>query len=585
MIARSENPVARPSHGSDAPFRDRRFHAPGVRPGVAGGVRAGYLALCADNAHNPGPLVVQDASAEQDALKNSVRDVNSFTSAAPLADGPEETAHVSPGYPYLLGLLARYVAANQFDSTVRWIQCGLGALTAGLYYLFARRAFRSLAVGVLAGMLCAVHPFWVVDTAAINDGTLASFLVGLVLFTGARSSQVGGPFSSLLYGLSLAGMALTRAALLPFAFVGLAWFLWRSRPLPSGWLAALLGFLGFVIGIAPWTIRNWQVYGEPTPIVDSAYLHLWMGNNPRADGGPVAVEDVLPPEKVQELKEIKKQPARTPTSAQSLGRRCGATRRPCRCAGCNPASRSSTARAPWAGTSRGGPDAAANAVAAGLPGSRHGGAAAGRRTETPPAPAPKPVPMPDFLGSSYAVIFGWTLFGVDRAGAAGLALVLRLAGGVDAGRAGGDLDSVAVRPQPRGSAVGAAPAAGRRAAVLHGVRAVVLPAGRRRYSMERRQGGEPAAAVRDRTETRPLRITVASPTISFLPFQRHLHVLLLAVALDRQRHRVANLVLVQRGVEVAARLHRLAVHRRDHVAELDVAVLVASRRLQADFGS
>lgn len=279
---------------------------------LAGGVRAGYLALCADNAHNSGSLIVQDRADEPDllALVHSVKDNNAFTSAAPLSDGPEETAHASPGYPWALGMLARYIPTDQFDSTIRWIQCVLGALTAGLYYLFARRAFRSLAVGVVAGMLCGLHPFWVVDTAAINDGTLASFLLGLVLFTGARAGQTGGPFASLLYGLSLAGMALVRAALLPFAFVGLAWFLLRSRRQPSGWLGALLAFLGFVIGVAPWAIRNWQVYGEPTPIVDSAYLHLWMGNNPKADGGPVAVEDMLPPEKVRELKEIKKQPER-----------------------------------------------------------------------------------------------------------------------------------------------------------------------------------------------------------------------------------------------------------------------------------
>jgi 4-amino-4-deoxy-L-arabinose transferase-like glycosyltransferase len=280
---------------------------------LAGAVRAGYLVRAADNGRNAGPLVVQDAPADADLqqLIKSVKDNNAFVSAAPLADAPEETAHASPGYPYLIGMTARFIAPDRLDSTVRWGQCILGALTAGLYYLFARRAVRSLAVGVLAGALCALHPFWIVDTAAINDGTLASFLVGLVLFVGARASQTGGPFTSLLYGLALAGTALVRAALLPFAFVALAWFLLRSRRMPSGWLGALLSFLGFVIGLAPWTIRNWQVFGEPTPIVDSAYLHIWMGNNPKADGGPVDVAE-LPPDQVNELKEVKKQPARYP---------------------------------------------------------------------------------------------------------------------------------------------------------------------------------------------------------------------------------------------------------------------------------
>src|SRR5665213_861579 len=56
-----------------------------------------------------------------------------------------------------------------------------------------------------------------------------------------------------------------------------------------------------------------------------------------------------------------------------------------------------------------------------------------------------------------------------------------------------------------------------------------------------------------------------------LPFQRHLHVLFLAVAFDGQRHRVADLVRIKRRVEVADLLHRLAVHRRNQVAESHVA--------------
>ena len=278
---------------------------------LAGALRAGYLVRAAGNGQNAGPLIVQDGADQADLqqLIHSVKDNSTFVAAAPLADAPEETAHASPGYPYLIGWTARLVAPGQLDLTVRWGQCVLGALTAGLYFLFARRAFRCLGVATLTGVLCALHPFWIVDTAAVNDGTLVSFLVGLSLFVGARAGQTGGPFASLLYGLTLAGAALVRAALLPFAFVGLAWFLLHSRRMPSGWLGALLAFLGFVIGLAPWTIRNWQVFNEPVPIVDSAYLHFWMGNNPAANGGPVDVKN-LTTEQLEELKNIKKQPER-----------------------------------------------------------------------------------------------------------------------------------------------------------------------------------------------------------------------------------------------------------------------------------
>jgi Dolichyl-phosphate-mannose-protein mannosyltransferase len=376
---------------------------------IAGGVRAGYLMLAADNGRNAGPLVVQDVAGDADLqqLIRSVKEGNSFSSVAPLADAPEETAHASPGYPYVVGMTARLVAPDRLDSTVRWGQCVLGALTAGLYYLFARRAFRSLAVGVLAGMLCALHPFWIVDTAAINDGTLASFLVGLSLFVGSRAGQTGGPFASLLYGLALAGAALVRAALLPFAFVALAWFLLRSRRMPGGWLGALLSFLGFVIGLAPWTIRNWQVFGEPTPIVDSAYLHVWMGNNPKADGGPVDVE-TLSTEQLEELKHTKKQPERY----ARMGRIAWDEMR--RDPPAVPQHRLMSGLAFFFGQREMGPEHRVVDVA----------------TITPDAtlisgvgliaePAPMPMPMPKELAESYEGVFLWTVLGVTVLGLLG----------------------------------------------------------------------------------------------------------------------------------------------------------------------
>jgi 4-amino-4-deoxy-L-arabinose transferase-like glycosyltransferase len=254
---------------------------------AAAGARAGYLWSCADSGRTGGPLLVQDRPAELDVLVRNLKEHGRFAGPAPFAAGEEVTAHVAPGYPYLLSGLARLVDPAALDSTVRWVQCGLGALTAGLYFLFARRVFGNLTVATLAGLFGAFHPFWVIDTAAVADGTLAGFLLALALLLGVRAVQTSGPFASLLFGLTLAGLALVRAALLPFAFVAVAWFLFRSRGLARGWLCALLAFLGFANGLAPWMVRNFQLFREPVPVVDSAYLHLWVGNNPHADGGPL----------------------------------------------------------------------------------------------------------------------------------------------------------------------------------------------------------------------------------------------------------------------------------------------------------
>src|SRR5215831_429568 len=311
---------------------------------VAAGVRVVYVIGQADKGHSTGPLLVKEPSprltalppstqlrgksdpTELDALVHNLSKENRwFGSLAPLARGEEKTAHVSPGYPWLLSWLAKPASGSNLDSLVRWIQCGLGALTAVLYFLFAHRAFRSRVVATLAGLLCALHPFWVVNTAALNDGTVTAFLLGLVLYLGVLATQTAGAFASLLYGLALAGLALVRAPLLPFAFVAVMWFLLRCRRVERGWLCALLAFLGFANGLGPWTLRNFHAFNKPVPVVDSAYLHLWMGNNRYSDGGPQSESVLLAalaerrgvePEKLREdLSQIKSQPERYRTLA------------------------------------------------------------------------------------------------------------------------------------------------------------------------------------------------------------------------------------------------------------------------------
>src|SRR5262249_23740918 len=160
---------------------------------------------------------------------------------APFADKEELTAHTSPGYPWLVGELKRLLPADApTDPYVRWLQCILGTLTAGLYYLVARRVFPGRTVAVLTGLFCALHPFWIIATPAVNDGVLATFLLAACFWLGVRGAQVEGALTSLFFGLALAALALVRAALLPFAFVALLWFLRHSRRVSGGWQVALL---------------------------------------------------------------------------------------------------------------------------------------------------------------------------------------------------------------------------------------------------------------------------------------------------------------------------------------------------------
>lgn len=285
---------------------------------LAAGLRAGYLHVAADNGGGAPAIVVQgDGAPVHDpredpgrqeppvALQELVQHLTEqggFAAQAPLTEQSEPTAHVAPGYPWLVAQFGRLDASP--DRWVRWAQCVLGSLTAGCLYLFAHRAFGSMIVAFVAGLLAAVHPFWIINTAELNDGVVAAFLLAAALLLGTRGSQSGGAFTSLLFGLSLAGLAMVRAATLPFAMVALLWFLYQCKHIRYGWFNAILAVLGFANGLAPWAVRNWNVFEEPVPIVTSAYLHLWIGNNPNADGGPLdeaALRKSLPPERLHEL--------------------------------------------------------------------------------------------------------------------------------------------------------------------------------------------------------------------------------------------------------------------------------------------
>ncbi len=262
--------------------------------GAAAGARIAYVLNFSAEGQATPVLVVQGqgparvppgesgpARTELEDLVHNLREGRWFC-LTPLADQEEETAHVAPGYPWLRGLAGRI--HDEPEMLVRWVQCGLGSLTVLCYFFFARRAFASTLAGTIAGLLVAAHPFWIINTAELADGVLVSFLLAAALTLGSRGSQIGGAFTSFMYGLALAGLAMVRAALLPFAMVAFVWYLARCRSLRAGWFAALVALLGFANGLAPWALRNARVFHEPVPIADSAYLHLWMGNNPHANG-------------------------------------------------------------------------------------------------------------------------------------------------------------------------------------------------------------------------------------------------------------------------------------------------------------
>lgn len=256
-----------------------------------------------------------------DNLVQNIRDDNWFGGQGPLGAREESLAHLAPGYPWLVAVVYLVVPESDAVPAIRWAQCGLGALAAGLYFVFARLTFGNWVMALLTGLLCAGHPLWIINTGQVEDGVVTSFVLALALVLGTRAVQAGEAFTGLLFGLSLAGLALVRAALLPFTFVALLWFLWRCRSLPRGWFLALLAALGFLNGLAPWTVRNYQSCGDFIPVANAAWLHLWIGNNQGTTGAEMDDADMalaLGSARTEKLRQMPQQIQRYQLLAQDV---------------------------------------------------------------------------------------------------------------------------------------------------------------------------------------------------------------------------------------------------------------------------
>lgn len=193
---------------------------------------------------------------------------------------------VSPLYAYVLGLL--FAVSGGSLLFAKLVQIALGAVAAVLVFETAtatvsrRAAFLAAGFVALTGLV-AFHEALVLQTAL--DPVLTAFLLWTLVH--ARGE---GPRAWLLAGLALGLLALNR----PNAIL-LAPLLATFALFPGLALRRALAFAGGVaLAIAPATLRNLAVAGEPILISSHGGLNLFIGNNPEADGTYRSVPGITP---------------------------------------------------------------------------------------------------------------------------------------------------------------------------------------------------------------------------------------------------------------------------------------------------
>ena len=163
------------------------------------------------------------------------------------------------------------------------------ALSLGIVWVTARLAARfwGQKAAVLSALILAIWPTLVMYPTILASELPFLFLTLLALDIWS-DSRLGLTPKGLLAGLVLGLAALVRPQALLLPLVYAAGLVLTTR----GSLRALIDQLrciavaGFVMAIviAPWTWRNYQLYGEPVLISTNGGVTLWIGNSPGSDG-------------------------------------------------------------------------------------------------------------------------------------------------------------------------------------------------------------------------------------------------------------------------------------------------------------
>ncbi len=204
------------------------------------------------------------------------------------------TAWIAPVYPYLLALVFKIFGV--YSPLSSWVSlslnCLFSALTCIPIYRIAERCF-GVRVAQWSALLWAVIPYAMYWAVRVQwETSLTALLLAMVFWVALqlkdlrlKDQQSSGKASRSLwieFGVLWGFIVLSNPSVLLFLpFCGL-WIIWDA---PRAHLANfLLAALIFLLMIAPWTARNYRVFGKFVPLRGNFGAEFRMGNGPDANG-------------------------------------------------------------------------------------------------------------------------------------------------------------------------------------------------------------------------------------------------------------------------------------------------------------
>lgn len=224
------------------------------------------------------------------------------------------SVHPAPLYPIFLSWV--YALFGHSFLAVRIIHSIIGTASIFIIYLIAREVF-SEKVGLIAGFLGAIYPFFVFFTGLILTETLFVFLfLCLVFFLRKMTVQIlsrstgtspttnwklsYATYTGVLAGLSILIKPVMVYFLLFFFALILIIYSGRRKWL---FLHALLICLIAGLVVLPWVWDNYKRSGKVISLNTGGGFILYESNNPQATGGP-AGERIVWSEEMKKMDEV-----------------------------------------------------------------------------------------------------------------------------------------------------------------------------------------------------------------------------------------------------------------------------------------
>jgi hypothetical protein len=158
-----------------------------------------------------------------------------------------------------------------------------GVLVAGVLMLAREVAPGRVWVARAAGLIVAIHPTLVYAATHVQVASLAATLLTCTLAWAYRTGRGGRDRDAVVTGTLLALLVLTDP-ILGLAAVGVFHAVMLGGP-PRRAVRSL-GLIGVsaVVGLVPWTIRNYRVHGEFVAVKSTFGYAFWQGNCSRSEG-------------------------------------------------------------------------------------------------------------------------------------------------------------------------------------------------------------------------------------------------------------------------------------------------------------